>query len=82
MQILTAAMKIFLKKTKNNEAKAMLENVLDVATKEIDNADVRDRGFIYLRLLTKTPEVAKQVRGVCEFLFSSYTEFSSFSTML
>lgn len=60
-QILTAAMKIFLKKTKNAEAKAMLETVLDVATKEVDNADVRDRGFIYLRLLTKTPEVAKQV---------------------
>jgi regulator of sirC expression with transglutaminase-like and TPR domain len=54
-------MKIFLKKTKNTEAKAMLENVLEIATKEVDNADVRDRGFIYLRLLTNTPEVAKQV---------------------
>lgn len=60
-QTLTASMKIFLKKTKNNEAKAMLENILDIATKEVENPDVRDRGFIYLRLLQNTPEVAKQV---------------------
>lgn len=60
-QVLTAAMKIFLKKPKNTEAKAMLENILDIATKEVESADIRDRGFIYLRLLTSSPESAKQV---------------------
>jgi len=60
-QVLTAAMKIFLKKTKDATAKKMLKTVLDIATKEIENPDVRDRGFIYLRLLTSAPEAAKQV---------------------
>jgi len=55
-------MKIFVKKkTKDATAKKMLKTVLDIATKEIENPDVRDRGFIYLRLLTNAPEAAKQV---------------------
>jgi len=60
-QTLTAVVKVFLKKSKEEEMKTMLENVLRVATEQVQNPDVRDRGFIYYRLLTKTPEYAKQV---------------------
>ena len=35
--------------------------ILDMATEESDNPDLRDRGFIYWRLLSTDPEAAKIV---------------------
>jgi len=39
----------------------MVQRVLEMATKESDNPDLRDRGFIYWRLLSTDPEAAKTV---------------------
>lgn len=39
----------------------MVQKVLDMATEESDNPDLRDRGFIYWRLLSTDPEAAKMV---------------------
>lgn len=60
-QVLTAVVKLFLKRPKDAAAKQMLEDILDVATNEAENPDIRDRGFVYLRLLSIAPESAKQV---------------------
>ena len=38
-----------------------VQRVLDMATEESDNPDLRDRGFIYWRLLSTDPEAAKMV---------------------
>jgi len=59
LQLLTATVKLFLQKPKNT--KAMVLNVLNMATKECDNPDIRDRGFIYWRLLTGGPKAAEGV---------------------
>eukprot|EP00977_Amphora_coffeiformis_P006709 scaffold1475_cov167-Amphora_coffeaeformis.AAC.2 len=48
--------------TKNPEdTQDMVQRVLDLATEESDNPDLRDRGFIYWRLLSTDPEAAKMV---------------------
>lgn len=39
----------------------MVQTVLNAATQESDNPDLRDRGFIYWRLLSTDPEAAKAV---------------------
>lgn len=59
LQLLTATVKLFLKKSK--EGGALIQQVLQLATKESDNPDLRDRGFIYWRLLSTNPEAAKAV---------------------
>jgi AP-1 complex subunit beta-1 len=61
-QVLTTVVKLFLKKPKDTSAKQMLEDVLAIATEEVENPDIRDRGFVYLRLLSIAPESAKQVK--------------------
>ena len=42
--------KLFLYKTEDTAE--MLSRVLDMATQDTDNPDLRDRGFIYWRLLS------------------------------
>jgi AP-1 complex subunit beta-1 len=59
LQLLTATVKLFLKKPKTTQH--MVQRVLEMATKESDNPDLRDRGFIYWRLLSTDPEAAKSV---------------------
>jgi len=59
LQILTAAVKLFLKRPKNTQK--LVQTALDLATKEAGNPDLRDRGFVYWRLLSASPEAAKQV---------------------
>lgn len=39
----------------------MVQNVLSLATQESDNPDLRDRGYIYWRLLSTDPAAAKDV---------------------
>ena len=51
-QILTAIVKLFLKKPESPEAQHIVQVVLEKATRECDNADLRDRAFIYWRLLS------------------------------
>jgi vesicle coat complex subunit len=57
LQTLTAIVKLFLKKP--DESQAIVQRVLQAATKDCDNADVRDRAYIYWRLLTSDPAAAK-----------------------
>jgi len=59
LQLLTATVKLFLKSPENS--KEMMESVLAMATEESDNPDLRDRGFVYWRLLSTDPEAARQV---------------------
>merc|ERR1719410_353688 len=59
LQLLTATVKCFLKNPEDTQD--MVQRVLDLATEESDNPDLRDRGFIYWRLLSTDPEAAKLV---------------------
>ncbi|ORY82451.1 putative AP-1 adaptor complex subunit beta [Protomyces lactucae-debilis] len=58
LQLLTAVVKLFLKKPKS--AQAFVEQTLQNAT-HCDNSDVRDRAFIYWRLLSSDSSMAKTV---------------------
>lgn len=59
LQTLTAIVKLFLKKP--DESQAIVQQVLQAATKDCDSADVRDRAYIYWRLLSSDPAAAKGV---------------------
>lgn len=41
--------------------KALVHKVLKWATEDIDNPDLRDRGFMYWRMLAMNPSVAAEV---------------------
>ena len=59
LQLLTATVKLFLKRPQDTQA--MVQKVLSMATEDSDNPDLRDRGYVYWRLLSTTPETAKAV---------------------
>lgn len=59
LQILTAAVKLFLKSPKTS--KDLVQRVLNIATERSDNPDLRDRGFVYWRLLSSNPKAARAV---------------------
>lgn len=59
LQILTACVKTYL--LCGPEAQKVMDNVLTFATQESENIDVRDRGFIYLRLISGGFDSAQQV---------------------
>eukprot|EP00192_Tetraselmis_astigmatica_P008584 CAMPEP_0117676238 /NCGR_PEP_ID=MMETSP0804-20121206/16049_1 /TAXON_ID=1074897 /ORGANISM="Tetraselmis astigmatica, Strain CCMP880" /LENGTH=615 /DNA_ID=CAMNT_0005485329 /DNA_START=20 /DNA_END=1868 /DNA_ORIENTATION=+ len=60
LQLLTATVKLFLKKPTEGPQQ-MIQLVLSNATQETDNPDLRDRAYIYWRLLSTDPEAAKAV---------------------
>lgn len=60
LQLMTAAVKLFLKKP-SEKPQQLIQLVLTYSTQETDDPDLRDRAFIYWRLLSTDPEVAKQV---------------------
>jgi AP-1 complex subunit beta-1 len=57
LQILTAVVKLFLKKP--DQAQGLVQKVLQAATAENDNPDIRDRAYVYWRLLSSDPQIAK-----------------------
>jgi vesicle coat complex subunit len=57
LQILTAVVKLFLKKPNNSQG--LVQKVLQAATAENDNPDIRDRAYVYWRLLSGDLDVAK-----------------------
>jgi vesicle coat complex subunit len=59
LQTLTAVVKLFLKKPDTSQG--LVQQILDTATKECDSPDVRDRAYIYWRLLSTDPAAAKAV---------------------
>ncbi|GJP32925.1 hypothetical protein CLOM_g17506 [Closterium sp. NIES-68] len=69
LQLLTAAVKLFLKKPTEGPQQMIQESslrycyatVLNNATQETDNPDLRDRAYVYWRLLSTDPEAAKDI---------------------
>lgn len=59
LALLTATVKLFL--TRPGKAQELTPKVLQWATAETDNPDLRDRGYMYWRLLSSNPTVAKSV---------------------
>ena len=59
LQLLTATVKLFLKSPETSQD--MVQKVLNLATDESDNPDLRDRGYVYWRLLSSDPEAARAV---------------------
>jgi hypothetical protein len=59
LQILTAVVKLFLKKP--DESQGLVQKVLQAATAESDNPDIRDRAYVYWRLLSSDPQIAKNI---------------------
>lgn len=60
LQLMTATVKLFLKKPVE-KPQQLIQLVLTYATQETDNPDLRDRAYIYWRLLSTDPEAAKDV---------------------
>ncbi|KAF8590560.1 Adaptor protein complex beta subunit [Ramaria rubella] len=61
LALLTAAVKLFVYKAQSNTAKEIVHKVLKWATEEVDNPDLRDRGFMYWRLLAQNPAGAGDI---------------------
>lgn len=59
LSLLTAIVKLFLKRP--TDTQELVQQVLSLATQDSDNPDLRDRGFIYWRLLSTDPAAAKEV---------------------
>lgn len=59
LALLTATVKLFIQRP--TKGQALVPKVLKWATEETDNPDLRDRGYMYWRLLSSDPETAKQV---------------------
>ncbi|VDO77877.1 unnamed protein product [Onchocerca flexuosa] len=59
LQLLTAVVKLFLKRP--SETQQLVQRVLSLTTQDSDNPDLRDRGYIYWRLLSADPAAAKEV---------------------
>lgn len=66
LQLVTAIVKLFLKRPKDTQE--MVQKVLNLATQETDNPDLRDRGYVYWRLLSTDPEAAKVYLFIIIFL--------------
>ena len=60
LALLTACVKLFLKRPEPGP-QALIQGLLSRATTETDNPDLRDRAYIYWRLLSSDPEAARDV---------------------
>ncbi|SGY20499.1 BQ5605_C016g08077 [Microbotryum silenes-dioicae] len=59
LALLTATVKLFIKRP--TAGQELVPKVLKWATEDVDNPDLRDRGFIYWRLLSTNPGVAGEI---------------------
>ncbi|KAI9311496.1 putative beta-adaptin [Dichotomocladium elegans] len=59
LALLTATVKLFIKRP--TAGQELVPKVLKWATEEVDNPDLRDRGYIYWRLLSTDPAAAKAI---------------------
>lgn len=53
--------KFFLKKPDQPQAQTLVQKIFQAATAENDNPDVRDRAYVYWRLLSSNPQIAQNV---------------------
>ena len=58
LQLLTAVVKLYLKKPSTQN---LLQTILQSATAECDNPDIRDRAYVFWRLLSKDPAIARSI---------------------
>ncbi|KAJ2524672.1 hypothetical protein GGI11_000640, partial [Coemansia sp. RSA 2049] len=59
LALLTAIVKLFIMRP--TAGQELVPRVLKWATEDVDSPDIRDRGFIYWRLLSTDPEMARAV---------------------
>ncbi|KAK4686665.1 hypothetical protein P7C73_g3451, partial [Tremellales sp. Uapishka_1] len=59
LALLTATVKLFIRRP--TAAQELVPRVLKLATEEAENPDLRDRGFMYWRLLTSNPTAARDI---------------------
>lgn len=59
LQLVTACVKLYLHNPSSSGD--LVNTVLEISTKKSDNADIRDRAYIYWRLLSSDPETARKV---------------------
>ncbi|GAA6001578.1 hypothetical protein JCM10207_006735 [Rhodosporidiobolus poonsookiae] len=59
LALLTATVKLFIKRP--TAGQELVPKVLKWATEEVDNPDLRDRGYIYWRLLSTDPAAAQNI---------------------
>ncbi|KAI8456650.1 adaptin N terminal region-domain-containing protein [Phakopsora pachyrhizi] len=59
LALLTATVKLFIKRP--TAGAELVPKILKWATEQVDNPDLRDRGFIYWRLLSTNPAAAKAI---------------------
>ncbi|GAA6028293.1 hypothetical protein JCM8097_006960 [Rhodosporidiobolus ruineniae] len=74
LALLTATVKLFIKRP--TAGQDLVPKVLKWATEEVDNPDLRDRGYIYWRLLSTDPAAAESI------VLSSKPEISTESEAL
>lgn len=79
LQTLTAIVKLYLKRP--DSAQSLVQRVLQAATKGCDNPDIRDRAYVYWRLLSTDPEAAK-VSIVSQHVVLALTVLRSLSCWL
>ena len=53
LSLLTATVKLYLKKP--DEGEDVIQRILKLSTEEADNPDLRDRAYIYWRMLSTSP---------------------------
>lgn len=58
-QILVSCMKLYL--LRPDDGQEILKDLFEYITKQCENPDLRDRGFIYWRLLSTNPQLAKKI---------------------
>lgn len=61
LQLLTAVVKLYVKKP--DQGQRLIQETLNTATSSSDNADIRDRAYIYWRLLSSDTAFAQSVVG-------------------
>ena len=61
MALLTAVVKLFAYKSSEDKVKELVHKVLKLVTEDIDNPDLRDRGFMYWRMLAVNPAAAGEI---------------------
>ena len=61
IQILNAGVKNFLVKSNDKKSEELAIKILQKCVEESINADVRDRGYFYWRLLETDPDLAKEM---------------------
>ena len=59
LAILNSSVKLYLKL--ESAAEDLVQEVLKLATEDSDNPDLRNRGYIYWRMLSTNPELAKKI---------------------